>query len=213
MLSLDSSSIAALDNRKRAQLINSLLGFKPALLLGTANQSGITNLAMMTSIVHLGASPPLVGVVFRPHTVPRHSLENILDTGSYTLNQIDKSIMEQAHQTSARYPQEESEFAATGLTPTYSELVSAPYVTESAISFGLSFRQQIAIEINNTSLVIGEIVEIRLPEKVWHEDGYLDAERAGSLCASGLDSYHETKRLKRLTYAKVEKPSSPVRST
>lgn len=205
MLSLDSSSIAALDNRKRAQLVNSLLGFKPALLLGTANQTGITNLAMMTSIVHLGASPPLVGVVFRPHTVPRHSLENILDTGSYTLNQIDNSIVEQAHQTSARYAQEESEFVATGLTPAYSELVSAPYVTESAISFGLSFRQQIAIEINNTSLVIGEIVEIRLPKEVWHEDGYLDAEQIGSLCASGLDCYHETKRLKRLPYAKVEK--------
>lgn len=213
MLSLNSSSIAALNNRKRAQLINSLLGFKPALLLGTASKEGNTNLAMMTSVVHLGASPPLIGIVFRPHTVPRHSLENILDTGSYTLNQIDKSIMEQAHQTSARYSQEESEFAATGLTPTYSELVSAPYVTESAISFGLSFRQQIAIEINNTSLVIGEIVEIRLPEEVWHEDGYLDAERAGSLCASGLESYHQTKRLKQLPYAKVEKPSSPIRST
>lgn len=205
MHSLDSYSIAALDNRKRAQLINSLLGFKPALLIGTVNQTGVTNLAMMTSIVHLGATPPLIGVVFRPHTVPRHSLENILNTGTYTLNQITETMLEQAHQTSARYPEQQSEFTATGLTEAYSERLGAPYVAESPIGFGLSLRQQIPIELNDTSLVIGEVVEIRLPEEVWHEDGYLDAEQAGSVCASGLDSYHETKRLKRLPYAKVKK--------
>jgi flavin reductase (DIM6/NTAB) family NADH-FMN oxidoreductase RutF len=204
MISVNSSSIAALDKRKRIQLINSLLGFKPALLLGTRNQSGGTNLAMMTSVTHLGASPPLIGIVFRPHTVPRHSLENILSTGSFTLNHVTDSMMKQAHQTSARYPEEESEFSATGLTKTYSELIHAPYVAESLISLGLSFRQQIPIELNNTSLVIGEIEEIRFPEEVWHEDGYLDAEQSGSLCVSGLDGYHSTERLARLPYAKVE---------
>lgn len=204
VISLNASSIAALEKRKRTQLINSLLGFKPALLLGTRNSEGITNLAMMTSVVHLGASPPLIGVIFRPHTLPRHSLENILDTGSYTLNQITKPMMKQAHQTSARYPTGDSEFTSTGLTEIYSELVTAPYVAESPMSFGLSFRQQIPIELNNTSLVIGEVEEIRFPDSTWHEDGYLDAEVSGALCASGLDSYHETARVSRLPYAKVE---------
>lgn len=204
MLSFDSAAIASLDNRKRAQLINSLLGFKPALLLGTRSRSGVTNLAMMTSVVHLGASPPLIGVVFRPHTVPRHSLENILNTGSYTLNQVTESMMAQAHQTSARYGEGESEFAATGLTEFYSDAFQAPYVAESPIGIGLSFRQQIPVELNDTSFVIGEIEEIRLPEDALLEDGYLDAEQVGSLCASGLDSYHSTERLARLAYAKVE---------
>ena len=34
------------------------------------------------------------------------------------------------------------------------------------------------------------------------KDGYVDIERAGTIAISGLDSYHETKRIARLSYAK-----------
>ena len=126
MLIPDSNKLAALDNHQRAQLVNSLLGFKPALLPGISDAQGRANLTLMTSVVHLGASPPLKGVFFRPHSVPRHSLENILATGSFTLNLITGSIFQQAHQTSARYSPELSEFATTGLEEVYSALPTWP---------------------------------------------------------------------------------------
>ncbi|MDZ7625721.1 MAG: hypothetical protein U5J96_14920 [Ignavibacteriaceae bacterium] len=34
------------------------------------------------------------------------------------------------------------------------------------------------------------------------KDGYVDIERAGTIAISGLDSYHETKKTARLSYAK-----------
>ena len=36
-------------------------------------------------------------------------------------------------------------------------------------------------------------------------DGFIDLEKAGSVTVSGLDSYHVTKKLARLSYAKSDK--------
>ena len=53
--------IQSLNQRYRAQLINSLSGFKSANLIGTQDGEGKSNLAIISSVVHLGANPALVG--------------------------------------------------------------------------------------------------------------------------------------------------------
>ena len=78
--------IDSLEVRYRATLINSLTGVRPAVLVGTRSGSGNNNLAIFNSLVHIGADPPLNGLLFRPATVERHTLNNILETGNYTLN-------------------------------------------------------------------------------------------------------------------------------
>ena len=50
--------------------------------------------------------------------------------------------------------------------------------------------------------MVGEIIEIILPDDVTSKDGFVDIEKAGTIAISGLDSYHETKRISRLEYAK-----------
>ena len=66
----------------------------------------------------------------------------------------------------------------------------------------LELREIVELKINNTSLVIGEILGVYLNDTLWGEDGYLDIEKAGSLAGSGLDGYHKTLQLERLSYAK-----------
>ena len=56
-MQFQSSDIKAMDPRRRAAFINSLSGFKSANLVGTVNAKGQTNLAIMSSAVHLGSSP------------------------------------------------------------------------------------------------------------------------------------------------------------
>ena len=82
------SDLADLEQRYRGTFINSIGGFKSVCLVGTKNPSNQTNLAIFSSLVHIGANPPLVGLVFRPDSVERHTLENILETGFYTINNI-----------------------------------------------------------------------------------------------------------------------------
>jgi flavin reductase (DIM6/NTAB) family NADH-FMN oxidoreductase RutF len=206
----DSDSIAAMDKRVRASFINSITGFKPANLIGTADSSGHSNLAIMSSVVHLGSHPPLLALIIRPNPVERHTLDNILETGVYTINHVTSSFVDAAHQTAARYPRDTSEFDATGLTELWIEGFGAPFVQEAAIRIGLQLRDQQTIAINQTHLVIGEIVHAQVPQNCVTAEGAIDIEAAGSVALSGLDSYHEPRRVKRMAYAKPDLPPREI---
>jgi flavin reductase (DIM6/NTAB) family NADH-FMN oxidoreductase RutF len=196
------NALMQMEQRTRAHLINSVGGFKSVCLIGTADKTGNTNLAIFSSIVHIGANPPLICFIMRPDSVERHTLSNILETGIYTINHITENIYRQAHQTSARYPKNISEFDATGLTIEYKNNFKAPFVKDSTIQLAVEFKERIDLTINNTIMVIGEINQLYLPDDCLCEDGYLDIEKAGTITCSGLDSYHTTNRLQRLEYAK-----------
>ena len=191
-----------MEQRFRASFINSITGFKSVALIGTKNNANQENLAIFNSIVHLGSNPALIGMIIRPDSVERHTLENIEETGFYTINHILESFVEQAHHTSARYPRNVSEFEASGLTPFYRADFFAPYVKESTVQIGMEFKTKINIPINNTLMIIGQIKSISLPEKAISTDGYIDLEITKTITNSGLDSYHRTERIVRLPYAK-----------
>ena len=201
---LNTAQIEALDNRYRALFINALSGFKSANLIATCDNRKNTNLAIFTSVFHIGSSPPLLGMISRPHSVPRHTLENILQTGHYSINHVNESIIQQAHQTSARYDEEISEFQATGLSEQWDDF-PAPFVEQSRIQLGMKLRENHQLAINSTVMIIGEISHINIKDDVVHQDGYVDIERAGSIATSSLDSYHRTELLSHLRYAKPEK--------
>lgn len=195
-------------SRYRAQLINSLSGYKSANLIATCNQLGQTNVAIFSSVVHLGASPALVGFIMRPDNAARHTLENIKTTKQYTINQVNESFWEQAHQTSARYEAQESEFELCGLSSKYVKGINAPFINESQLQYALKLKEIVPIELNNTLLVIGEITDIFCLQTAIKKDGYIDIESLKTVSITGLDSYHTSKRLSRLSYAK---PNQPVR--
>ena len=204
-MKLIKEDIAALDDRYRVLFINSLSGFKSANMVGTVNAERQSNLAIVSSVVHLGANPALVGMVMRPHSVPRGTLENILETGVYTLNHVNSDIYQQAHQTSARYPDDVSEFDEVGLTEQWAAHLAAPFVLESQIKIGLQFRERHQLAINGTEFIIGEIVSVELPDNLVADDGFISLEKAGSVAVSSLDTYHSTQTLASLSYAKTDR--------
>jgi len=197
--------IMNMEKQERVHFSNSIGGFKSVVLIGTQNKKSQNNLAIIDSILHIGSNPPLFGMVFRPGAVERHTLENILETGFYTINHITEKIHKQAHQTSARYDRDCSEFDETGLTPEFKNNFFAPFVKESNIQLAMEFKEKITLSINNTVLVIGEVKDVYFPENCLQKDGFLDIEKAESITCSGLDSYHKTTQISRLSYAKPDK--------
>lgn len=203
---ITADDIQNMDQRYRVSFVNSLSGFKSANLLGTADSDGATNLAMVSSVVHLGADPALMGMVTRPRSVARHSVENLVQTGVFTLNHVAAELVPQAHQTSARYPKDVSEFDHTGLTPEWNNGFAAPRVAESKLSIGLEVREIKHLEINNTELIIGEIQWVYLAGEALQEDGFIDLISLGTVCVSGLDCYHTSpSHMGRLSYAKPDR--------
>ena len=204
-LYFNSKGIENFEKQYRVHLINSLGGFKSVSLVGTKDAVGNENLAIFSSLFHIGANPPLVGLIFRPSPPERDTMRNILDTGFYTINHINESIYKQAHQTSARYDKDISEFNVTNLKSEYKNNFFAPFVSESNVQLAIEFKEKVDITINNTIMIIGEIVEIYIPENCLNNDGFLDLEKANTITCSGLDSYHKTIQLDRLSYAKPNK--------
>ncbi|NRA65869.1 MAG: flavin reductase family protein [Pseudobacteriovorax sp.] len=202
--------IKAMTTRYRAQFVNSLSGAKSVNLVGTKNAKGQENLCIVSSCVHLGSDPALLGVVFRPNSVPRHSFENIEETGYFTLNHVCEGMHRQAHQSSARYPRDVSEFEATGLSPLYETGFHAPFVREARVRIGLKLVETLPIPLNGTTLVIGQIESVELPKECVKTDGYIAIHEAGTLAVTGLDSYHSLPSIERLKYAKPDIPLEPL---
>ena len=211
-INFNSESLNSLEKNKRVHLINSLGGFKSVSLVGTSDIEGNTNLAIFSSVFHIGANPPLIGLIFRPSPPERNTYNNIIKTGFYTINHINESIYRQAHQTSARYDHGVSEFEITELKPEFKDDFFAPYVAECHIQLGIEFKEKIDISINNTALIIGEIKQIYIPENCLSQDGFVDIEKANSITCSGLDSYHKTVQLDRLSYAKPNQEITSILS-
>jgi flavin reductase (DIM6/NTAB) family NADH-FMN oxidoreductase RutF len=204
MKSITLSDIEAMEKLARVQFANTLPGPKPISLIGSVNRAGQTNLAPFSTVTHLGSNPALIGLVSRPDLVDRHTLSNILETGSYTINHVHSGILEQAHHCSARYPRDVSEFTATGLTPHFEPGIVAPFVAESRFRFALDLVETIPITANDTILIIGKVRLIQLPEEHLAADGSIDLTAIGSLASTALDTYFQISQPIRLPYAKAK---------
>jgi flavin reductase (DIM6/NTAB) family NADH-FMN oxidoreductase RutF len=205
MIEVYQSTIYSWDKYYRTNFVNSLNGFKSANLLGSISPTGKSNLSIVSSLVHLGSDPALLGFVCRPTTVPRHTYENLKETGWFTANHVAEDIIRQAHQTSANYPADVSEFAACGLTEVYVQDIPAPFVQEALLRIGLKYEEEYTLKANNTILVVASVQYVCLPGHALESDGLINLEKTKTVAISGLDSYHSTSRLDRFSYAKPDK--------
>lgn len=204
MKSISRAEIDKLEKIYRANLINSITGYKPANLIGTISEEGITNLAIISSVMHLGSNPPLIGFIQRPVTVQRDTYENIIKTGYYTINHVHGEFISAAHQTSARFAREVSEFDACDLCEEYIKGFAAPYVKESKVKIGMKFVQEMPIVQNGTILIIGEIMDIHISNQCLEKDGNLDLNLVNDVCISGLSTYHRVSHKASFSYAKPD---------
>ena len=199
---IDKKEIEQLEQRYRTAFINSLAGFRQAVLVGTKSVDGNTNLAIFNSLIHLGANPALFGLMSRPGSVQRDTLQNILDTQEYTLNFIQAAHYKKAHQTSARYDKGISEFEKVGFTPVYHSDCQAPFVEEAVVKIAMKFEESIPITINGTILIVGSIMQVDINDEIVGEDGFVNLSASEVLISQGLDAYFSSTEVGRLPYAK-----------
>tara|TARA_B100001173_G_C15996001_1_gene551113 strand:+ start:710 stop:1336 length:627 start_codon:yes stop_codon:yes gene_type:complete len=199
----DKKAIDQLDRVTRLKIINSVTGIKPGNLIGTIGKNGATNLAVFSSIIHLGSNPSLLGFISRPQTEEvGHTLRNILQTEFYTINHIHPEFVEKAHYTSAKFLSDVSEFEACNLSEEYINHFKAPFVQESIFKMGLRFKEAIDIKLNGTVLVIGEIEELVIADKAF-VNGDIDLEVSEGVGISGLNTYYSLKKIDSYPYARL----------
>jgi flavin reductase (DIM6/NTAB) family NADH-FMN oxidoreductase RutF len=134
--------------------------------------------------------------------VKRDTLENIIATRCFTLNQVLPEWHVHAHWTAANW--EGSEFEATGLKEERKEGFPAPFVEGSPVQLACVLEEAQTLQINQTVLVIARIDQVFVAEKGLRADGTLDYDALGTVAVTGLDEYHQGQSLGRLSYPKPE---------
>ncbi len=202
MKKIDKSHLDQMGKIERLNLVNSCTGFKSANLIATKSINGSPNIAIFSSITHLGSNPAMLGFIVRPATVPRHTYKNIKETGFFTVNHVFSDIIAKAHQTSANYDFEVSEFEAVGLELELKPNIDFPFVKGSPVQLLCKFLNEYEILENNTIHIIASIETIFFDENIQKPDGWLDLSEANVVAINGLDGYCLPKILDRFQYAR-----------
>ena len=189
----------------RINLINSCSGYKSANLIGKKSVDGITNVAIFSSVTHIGSNPALLGFFLRPTTVIRNTYNNIKETGVFTINHVHESILEDAHHTSAKYDSDISEFEMTNLIEQYKDSFSAPFVKDAPIQLAMTYVEEYDIKSNNTILLIGQIKDLYIKDNLLQNDGFINLSEANVSAINGLDGYTIPKLKNRFEYQRPKK--------
>ncbi len=197
--------ISELSHLYKINLVNSLSGYKSANLIGTISNDGKENVAVFSSIVHLGSTPPVLGFILRPTTVPRNTYKNIKETGVYTINHIAEDFIEDAHHTSAKYPEDISEFEMTNLTASYKSDFKAPFVAASPIQIGMKYLEEYYIKANDVLMIVGEIQSVYIDDKLIEEDGFINLSKGNIATINSLDGYAIPELTARFAYQRPKK--------
>jgi flavin reductase (DIM6/NTAB) family NADH-FMN oxidoreductase RutF len=203
MICIDKNDFQALSRVPRLNLINSCMGYKSANLIGTVSGEGQTNLAVFSSVTHLGSDPALIGFILRPTTVPRHTYSNIKESKYFSVNAISESLIAKAHQTSANYPNDVNEFEVTDIEPEWKEGISIPFVKESPVQLLCKYVNEYEIKENGTIHVIASIEKIFVKEDLLSDDHWIQLDKGQVVAINGLDGYVKTELIERFPYARV----------
>lgn len=187
----------------RLNLINSCMGYKSANLIATKSADGISNVAVFSSVTHLGSDPALLGFILRPNTVPRDTYTNLKETGFFTVNAITENMISAAHQSSAAYDASVSEFEMTDLEEEYLDEIEVPFVKGSPVRLLCRYVNEYPIIENNTIHIIASIEAIYYDSILEREDKWLQLDKVNVVTINGLDGYAMPQLLKRFEYART----------
>ena len=210
MQTVSKKDISIMDKVRRLNLINSCTGYKSANLIATKSLENIENVAVFSSITHLGSNPAMLGFIIRPTTVPRDTYKNIRETLFFTVNHISSEIIADAHQTSANYDDTVSEFDKTNLESEYKENIAFPFVKNAPVQLLCKYLNEYYIAENNTIHIIASIENIFYNENLEHKDGWLQLDKANVVAINGLDGYCLPKLINRFEYARVDVASKII---
>ena len=204
---LNKDSIQQLEKVDRLNLINSITGISPANLIGTISNDSIENLAIFSSVVHLGSNPPLMGFVLRPTKEnTRDTYDNIIATNKFTINHINSDMIERSHYTSVKFDKNESEFQKSRLPAEYLNNFLAPYVKDSYVKIGLNLEDVQLIKSNGCRLIIGRVERLYVPDSAIHKNGNIQLNLSNSIGVGGLNTYYSLDKIAEYPYARVNNP-------
>lgn len=157
---------------------------RPIAWVSTLSASGVLNLAPYSFFTVTSADPPIVQFSSIGH---KDSWRNILDTNEFVVNIGTEKLIEAMNHTSAPFDPTVDEFQQAGVTPEESAVVGVPRVSEAPIS--IECRRHIVLDIGNTCVIMGRIVNISIDKAILSHDGLPDYAKFGAPSRLGRNEW------------------------
>jgi flavin reductase (DIM6/NTAB) family NADH-FMN oxidoreductase RutF len=168
---------AALSGRERYQLLTSLVVPRPIAWVSTRSPGGQRNLAPFSYFAAVSATPFLVSVSIGSRGgVEKDTLRNIRDTGAFCVNLATEPQLAQMNLTGGEWGAEVDEFELADLPSAEAESVDAPYVASSPAVLECRLSQVVELAGSPNTLVIGEVLRVRLSDEIPLAPGTLFAD-------------------------------------
>ena len=166
---------AATDPRAVYRLLIGSVVPRPIGWASTVSAGGVANLAPFSFFTVVCVAPPMVSLTImrKPDGSEKHTLKNVRANGEFCFNVVTRPVWQQMVDSANGFPEDDFEFAETGLTPIPSVKVKPPRVKEVPIHFECKLHQVLELGPKRQALVIGEVVHIHVDPAVM-TGGYID---------------------------------------
>jgi flavin reductase (DIM6/NTAB) family NADH-FMN oxidoreductase RutF len=151
---------AIIEKRQVYRLLTGAVVPRPIGWASTVSENGVTNLAPFSFFTVVCVVPPMISLTIarNPDGSEKHTLKNVRATGEFVFNVVTRPVWKEMVDSANGFPEADSEFDKTGLTPLPSVKVKPPRVAEVPIHFECKLERVIELGPNRHPLVIGEVV-------------------------------------------------------
>jgi flavin reductase (DIM6/NTAB) family NADH-FMN oxidoreductase RutF len=126
----------------------------------TVSKAGVTNIAPFSFFTVVCVIPPMISLTIarNPDGSEKHTLKNVRDTGEFCFNVVTPPLFKEMFDSTNSFPEGDSAFDDTVLTPIPCLKIKAPRVKQVPIHFECKLERVLELGPNRHPLVIGEVV-------------------------------------------------------
>ncbi len=172
---------------------------RPIAVVSTVSTAGVLNIAPFSYFTVASHTPlSLAFVVGGPKGdgSVKDTLRNAQfvaegGLGEFVVNIADESYAEAMAATGESLPFEVSEFHHTGLTPTPSQTIRPPRITEASVAFECRTTQ--VIPIGEARMIIGEVLHIHVRDELVDDRLHIDPDKLAAIGRMAGNDYVRTR--------------------
>ncbi|WP_051792146.1 flavin reductase family protein [Amycolatopsis jejuensis] len=160
---------AELPDRRVRSILTSLVVPRPIAWVSSVSGDGVRNLAPHSFFNIASLDPPIVHFTSsRRDDHIKDTLANVVETGEFVVNLVDRSLAASMNLTSAELAAEEDEFSWARVAAAPGTLVAPPYVRDAPAAIECTVQQ--TLDIGNGTMVFGRVVWFHLASRAF--DGH-----------------------------------------
>jgi len=166
---------AVVGARQVYRLLTGAVVPRPIGWASTVSAKGVTNLAPFSFFTVVCVVPPMISLTIarNPDGSEKHTLRNVRHNGEFCVNVVTHPVWKQMVDSANAFPDDDSEFDETGLTPLPSVKIKPPRVKEVPIHLECKLERVLELGPNRHPLVIGEVVCFHV-DPACMTNGYID---------------------------------------